>query len=49
MPWKDKLYERRLKRPIDEQTRVAIHSEFRHRRRDQIPMATELILGRRQA
>jgi len=41
MPWKEKLYERRLKRPIDEQTRAAIHSEF-HRRQDQIPMATEL-------
>ncbi len=41
MPWKEKLYERRLKRPIDEQTRVAIHSELR-RRQDQIPMATKL-------
>jgi len=41
MPWKEKLYERRLKRPIDERTRAAIHSEFR-RRRGQIPMPTEL-------
>ncbi len=41
MRWKEKLYERPLKRPIDEQTRAAIHSEFR-RRRDQIPMPTEL-------
>jgi hypothetical protein len=40
MPWKEKLYERELKRPIDEQTRAVIHSEFR-RRRDQIPMPTE--------
>jgi hypothetical protein len=41
MLWKEKLYERRLKRPIDEQARATIHSEFR-RRQDQIPMATEL-------
>jgi hypothetical protein len=41
MPWKEKLYERRLKRPIDEQTRAAIGFEFR-RRQDQMPMATEL-------
>jgi hypothetical protein len=41
MPWKEKLYERPLKRPIDERTRAAIHSEFR-RWRDQIPMPTEL-------
>jgi hypothetical protein len=41
MPWNEKLYERRLKRPIDEQTRAAIYSEFR-RRQDQIPMPTEL-------
>ena len=41
MRWKEKLYERPLKRPIDEQTRAAIHSEFR-RRRDQIPVPTEL-------
>lgn len=41
MRWKEKLYERELKRPIDEKTRAAIHSEF-WRRRDQIPMPTEL-------
>jgi hypothetical protein len=41
MRWKEKLYERPLRRPIDEQTRAAIHSELR-RRRDQIPVATEL-------
>jgi hypothetical protein len=41
MRWKEQLYERNLKHPIDEKTRAAIHSEFR-RRRDQIPMPTEL-------
>ena len=41
MRWKEKLYERALKRPIDEQTKATIHSEFR-RRRDQIPMPTEM-------
>lgn len=41
MHWKEKLYERKLKRPIDEKTRAAIQSEFR-RRRDQIPIPTEL-------
>jgi hypothetical protein len=41
MPWKEKLYERPLKRPIDDRTRALIHSEFR-RRRDQIPVPAEL-------
>jgi hypothetical protein len=41
MRWKEKLYERPLRRPIDEQTRVAIHSEL-HRRRGQFPIPTEL-------
>ena len=41
MRWKEKLYERRLKRPIDEKTRAAIHTEFR-RRQDQIPILAEL-------
>jgi hypothetical protein len=41
MRWKEKLYERPLKRPIDEKTRVAIHSEL-HRRRGQLPIPTEL-------
>jgi hypothetical protein len=41
MRWKEQLYERTLKRPIDEQTRAAIQSEFR-RRRNQIPMPAEL-------
>ncbi len=35
--FKEKLYERLLKRPLDDQTRAAIHSEFR-RRRNQIPV-----------
>jgi hypothetical protein len=41
MRWKEKLYERALKRPIDDQTKATIHSEF-HRRRDQIPVPAEL-------
>jgi hypothetical protein len=41
MRWKEKLYERPLKRPLDEQTRAAIYSEFR-RRREQIPVPAEL-------
>jgi hypothetical protein len=41
MPWKEKLYERSLKRPIDEATKAAIQAEFR-RRQDQIPMPTVL-------
>jgi hypothetical protein len=41
MPWKEKLYERPLKRAIDDQTRAAIQAEFR-RRQDQIPMPTVL-------
>ena len=41
MRWKEKLYERPLKRPIDERARSAIHSEL-HRRRNQFPIPTEL-------
>jgi hypothetical protein len=41
MRWKEKLYERGLKRPIDDQTRAAINLEF-HRRRDQISIPAEL-------
>ena len=41
MRWKEKLYERALKRPIDDQTKAIIHSEF-HRRKDQIPVPAEL-------
>ena len=29
MRWKEKLYERALKRPIDDQTKAIIQSEFR--------------------
>jgi hypothetical protein len=41
MRWKEKLYERKLKRPLDDKTRAAIQSEF-GRRRDQIPVPTEM-------
>jgi hypothetical protein len=41
MRWIEKLYERPLKRPLDEQTRAAIHSELR-RRGEQIAIPTEL-------
>jgi hypothetical protein len=41
MPRKEKLFERRLRRPLDEATRRAIESEY-HRRRHEIPIATEL-------
>ena len=41
MRWKEKLYERALKRPIDDQTKAIIHSEF-HRRQRQIPVPAEL-------
>jgi hypothetical protein len=41
MRWKETLYTRRLRRPIDESTREAITSEF-SRRRHEIPMAAEL-------
>lgn len=41
MRWVEKLYERPLKRPLDEQTRLAIHSELT-RRRQELPVATEL-------
>jgi hypothetical protein len=41
MRWKEKLYERPLKRPIDEHTRSAIHSEL-HERRGQFPIPAEL-------
>lgn len=41
MRWREKLYERALKRPIDDQIKARIHSEFQ-RRRGQIPVPTEL-------
>ena len=41
MPRKETLYERPLRRPLDEPTRRAIESEY-HRRRHEIPIPTEL-------
>ncbi len=41
MPRKEKLFERQLRRPLDEETRRAIDSEY-HRRRHEIPIPTEL-------
>ncbi len=41
MPRKEKLFERRLRRPLDEATRRAIDSEYQ-RRRHEIPIPTEL-------
>jgi hypothetical protein len=42
MAWREKLYERRLKRPVDTGTLDAIRSEF-HRRRHEIPVSAELL------
>jgi hypothetical protein len=42
MAWREKLYERELKRPVDTGTIEAIRSEY-HRRRHEIPVATELL------
>ena len=42
MAWREKLYERELKRPVDNGTLEAIRSEF-HRRRHEIPVAAELL------
>jgi hypothetical protein len=41
MPRKETLYERPLRKPLDEPTRHAIESEYR-RRRHEIPIPTEL-------
>jgi hypothetical protein len=41
MRWKETIYQRRLKRPIDEPTRTAISAEFA-RRRHQIPVPAEI-------
>jgi hypothetical protein len=41
MAWREKLYERRLKRPVDTGTLAAIRSEFQ-RRKHEIPVPTEL-------
>ena len=42
MAWREKLYERRLKQPVDTGTLDAIRSEF-HRRQHEIPVPTELL------
>src|SRR5262249_5718526 len=41
MRWKEKLYERRLKRPLDDSTRIAITDEFQ-RRQHLIPGGADL-------
>src|SRR5262245_34257508 len=41
MGWKEKLYERPLRRPIDESTRREIEAMY-HRRRHELPVETEL-------
>jgi hypothetical protein len=41
MRWTEKLYERPLKRPLDEQTRLAINSEL-NRRREELPLPTQV-------
>ncbi len=42
MAWREKLYERQLKRPVDNPTLEAIRSEF-HRRQHEIPVPSELL------
>jgi cell division inhibitor SulA len=42
MAWREKLYERQLKRPVDKPTLEAIRSEFQ-RRQHEIPVASELL------
>ncbi len=42
MAWREKLYERTLKRPVDDATLSAIRSEF-DRRKHEIPVASELL------
>jgi hypothetical protein len=41
MAWREKLYERPLKRPVDRGTLEAIRSEF-YRRKGEIPIPSEL-------
>ncbi len=45
MRWKETLYKRRLRRPIDQSTREEISREF-SRRRHEIPVPTELLWHR---
>ncbi len=42
MAWREKLYERRLQRPVDPRALDAIRAEFQ-RRRHEIPVTTELL------
>jgi hypothetical protein len=42
MAWREKLYERRLNRPVDAKTIDAIRGEFQ-RRRHEIPVDAELV------
>jgi hypothetical protein len=42
MAWREKLYERRLRRPVDTGTLDAIRSEFQ-KRRHEIPVSAELL------
>jgi hypothetical protein len=42
MAWREKLYERTLRRPVDHLTLDAIRSEF-HRRKHEIPVHAELL------
>lgn len=41
MAWREKLYERRLRRPVDASTLEAVRAEY-HRRKHEIPVPTEL-------
>ncbi len=41
MPRTEKLFERRLRRPLDDETRRAIESEYQ-RRRHEIPIPTQM-------
>jgi hypothetical protein len=41
MPWREKLLERPLRRPLDDETRRAIDSEYQ-KRKHEIPIPTEL-------
>jgi hypothetical protein len=41
MPRREKLFERRLRRPLDDETRRAIETEYQ-RRRHEIPLSTQM-------
>jgi hypothetical protein len=43
MAWKEKLYERPLRRPLDDGALEAVRSEY-HKRRHEIPVESELVL-----